>query len=485
MNMELAAQAAYAKALVIAQKISAEMSSSPAHEPVYTPSTPAAPIKPIVTEGSTKHARKVYVGGLPANHEGLNETAIQNFFNEQLGMLLPVKEPGDPVLSVYLGPARKYAFLELRSIPEATFTTKLDGMSYLGVQLKLRRPQDYNREMALAQAKVEAEENEAPGTLLYRYELNQGDDSAKDGGTAASLGIISTTVADGPNKVFIGGVPHHMTEHEIKHVLSQYGALKSFHLVKDKETQRSKGFAFCEWRDPEVTDVATAAINGISFGDRVLTCRRANPTKAATAQVDNGAAGNMLENKQSPKGDNAPLAITNGLSINTGEQQLPRYGLSGVLGHEAATGYVGGHLPSIGKYRNPTNHVAIAAADPIDFVSLDLFDEDVKPGSGQVGSASALDSSLYSLLTASHNDLHSYKMEYSNAMTILTSENLERRLGAPSRVVECRNAFHNKQNVEQITAIIKQAVEIVISNEIRSCEPGTGNNLIVSHRAMT
>ena len=56
-------------------------------------------------------------------------------------------EPGDVILSVYLGPAKKYAFLEHRSIPEATFTTTLDGISYMGVQLKLRRPQDYNPEV--------------------------------------------------------------------------------------------------------------------------------------------------------------------------------------------------------------------------------------------------------------------------------------------------------------------------------------------------
>ena len=42
----------------------------------------------------------------------------------------------------------------------------------------------------------------------------------------------------------------------MKELLSSYGALKSFNLIKDPQTGVSKGYAFCEFMDPELTDIA-------------------------------------------------------------------------------------------------------------------------------------------------------------------------------------------------------------------------------------
>jgi splicing factor U2AF subunit len=53
----------------------------------------------------------------------------------------------------------------------------------------------------------------------------------------AALGIVGTTVAEGPGKVFVGGLPYHLTEEEIKELLGAFGPLRSFHLVKDTGEQ--------------------------------------------------------------------------------------------------------------------------------------------------------------------------------------------------------------------------------------------------------
>lgn len=63
----------------------------------------------------------------------------------------------------------------------------------------------------------------------------------------AALGIISTKVEDGPNKIFVGGLPKEFSEEQIKNLLQRYGQLKSFHLVKDNKIDASRGFAFCEY----------------------------------------------------------------------------------------------------------------------------------------------------------------------------------------------------------------------------------------------
>jgi len=213
---------------------------------------------------STKHARKIYVGNLPLD---VTEFSIMHFFNETLNSLLPSKPPGNVVIGCYLNIQRRFAFIEHRSIEEANFTLSLDGISYAGLALKLRRPQDYNATLADAQLRMEMQ---AKGGLSSVAGARAPSIPSGDL-VAGALGIISTTVEDGPNKVFIGGLPHHMGEPEVKQMLAAFGSLKSFHLVK------SKGFAFCEWRDPNVTDLACHALNNMRIGERVLNVRRAVP----------------------------------------------------------------------------------------------------------------------------------------------------------------------------------------------------------------
>lgn len=41
---------------------------------------------------------------------------------------------------------------------------------------------------------------------------------------------------------------------KVKELLSSFGQLRSFNLVMDTGTGLSKGFAFCEYLDPNITD---------------------------------------------------------------------------------------------------------------------------------------------------------------------------------------------------------------------------------------
>lgn len=41
---------------------------------------------------------------------------------------------------------------------------------------------------------------------------------------------------------------------QVKELLTSFGALKAFNLVKDSATGLSKGYAFAEYADPSVTD---------------------------------------------------------------------------------------------------------------------------------------------------------------------------------------------------------------------------------------
>ena len=67
-------------------------------------------------------------------------------------------------------------------------------------------------------------------------------------------GVVSTVVADSPNKIFIGGLPNYLNEDQVKELLMSFGQLRAFNLVKDSATGLSKGYAFCEYVDVSITD---------------------------------------------------------------------------------------------------------------------------------------------------------------------------------------------------------------------------------------
>jgi splicing factor U2AF 65 kDa subunit len=103
------------------------------------------------------------------------------------------------------------------------------------------------------------------------------------------IGIISPTVLDGPNKIFIGGLHYYYTEPQVLELLRAFGKVKAFHLVKnDPESNTSKGYCFVEYVDPAVTLGAVQGLNGMDIGDgKSLTARVAGGA-GASSNVSSG-----------------------------------------------------------------------------------------------------------------------------------------------------------------------------------------------------
>ncbi len=79
------------------------------------------------------------------------------------------------------------------------------------------------------------------------------------------------------NKLFVGGLPFSVTDDELSALFAEYGTVTSATVIKDKFTDRSKGFGFVEMSsDAE----AQAAINGLhdrEVGGRKITVNVARP----------------------------------------------------------------------------------------------------------------------------------------------------------------------------------------------------------------
>ncbi|EPR59685.1 RNA recognition motif-containing protein [Toxoplasma gondii RUB] len=288
----------------------------------------------------SRHARKVYVGNLPVP---VTQAEVQQYFNELLTTLLPKKVPGDTIVHVYVNPSRRFAFLEHRSIEEANFTLGLDGVSWRNCALSLRRPQDYNPTLAEQQYR---EERARLGSMTG-FAVPPPSQAATPASPAESsliagaLGIVSTTVPDSPHKIFIGGLPHSITEQGCKQLLEAFGQLRALHVVKDQQRGDCKGFAFCEYLDPNVTDVAVAGLNNMRIADRVLQVRRAMPHGQMKAGADGSAAGSPAPAAPSIVGEvgerlpakSATITLSKVIAIHN---MLPPLPLVPVLLREAA-----------------------------------------------------------------------------------------------------------------------------------------------------
>ncbi|CDP12447.1 unnamed protein product [Coffea canephora] len=220
----------------------------------------ALPVMPVhaMTQQATRHARRIYVGGLPPT---ANEQSIATFFSHVMSAIGGnTAGPGDAVVNVYINHEKKFAFVEMRSVEEASNAMALDGIIFEGAPVKVKRPTDYNPSLAATLGPSQPN----PNLNLHAVGL-----------TTGSAGGL-----DGPDRIFVGGVPYYFTEGQIRELLESFGPLRGFDLVKDRETGNSKGYAFCVYQDLSVTDIACAALNGIKMGDKTLTVKRANQSTA-------------------------------------------------------------------------------------------------------------------------------------------------------------------------------------------------------------
>jgi len=228
--------------------------------PTYQQNTNAAAATPVVGSNVVMQSRRLYVGNIPF---GVSENAMMEFFNQQMHLTGLAQSEGSPVIAVQINLDKNFAFLEFRSIDETTAAMAFDGIVFQGQSLKIRRPRDYQAMPGLTDQSI----------------------------ASAVPGVVSTVVSDSPFKIFIGGLPNYLNDDQVKELLTAFGPLKAFNLVKDSVTATSRGYAFCEYLDPLITDQAIQGLNGMQLGDKKLIVQLASigakntPTTVTTTSI--------------------------------------------------------------------------------------------------------------------------------------------------------------------------------------------------------
>ena len=79
------------------------------------------------------------------------------------------------------------------------------------------------------------------------------------------------------SKLYVGNLPYTATEDELSALFSQAGTVTSVAIIKDRETGRSKGFAFIEMSNSDEAQKAISVLNGRDMGGRDLRVSIARP----------------------------------------------------------------------------------------------------------------------------------------------------------------------------------------------------------------
>ena len=78
-------------------------------------------------------------------------------------------------------------------------------------------------------------------------------------------------------KLYVGNLPYSASEESLAAHFAQCGEVRSCKIIIDRDTGRSKGFAFVEMASPEEAANAIAKLSGASFEGRGLNVSEARP----------------------------------------------------------------------------------------------------------------------------------------------------------------------------------------------------------------
>lgn len=78
-------------------------------------------------------------------------------------------------------------------------------------------------------------------------------------------------------KLYVGNLAFETTENDLQDLFEQHGQVGEVHLMMDRMTGKSRGFAFVTMNDDEQAKSAMSATNGTELNGRALNVNEARP----------------------------------------------------------------------------------------------------------------------------------------------------------------------------------------------------------------
>jgi cold-inducible RNA-binding protein len=104
--------------------------------------------------------------------------------------------------------------------------------------------------------------------------------------------------------IFVGNLPYGATEEGLRDLFGPFGEVQQVRIMTDRDTGRSRGFAFVEMAQDDDAEKAIAALNGKDFGGRPLTINEARPRPERSS--GGGEGGKRRGGRENYRGSRSP-----------------------------------------------------------------------------------------------------------------------------------------------------------------------------------
>lgn len=91
-------------------------------------------------------------------------------------------------------------------------------------------------------------------------------------------------------KIYVGNLSYDMDDQALSNLFSEFGTVESARIITDRDSGRSKGFAFVEMSSDSEASAAIESLNGTEQSGRALNVSEAKP-QAPRNNNRNGGGG--------------------------------------------------------------------------------------------------------------------------------------------------------------------------------------------------
>ncbi len=107
-------------------------------------------------------------------------------------------------------------------------------------------------------------------------------------------------------KLFVAGLPYDLYDDELVEIFEKFGPITSAKVALDKETGKSRGFAFVEMQNEQDGKDAIEHLNDISLGKKPLVVKQADERSSGGSGGGNSFGGNRggYNNNRDNRGNN-------------------------------------------------------------------------------------------------------------------------------------------------------------------------------------
>ncbi|HSP42511.1 MAG TPA: RNA-binding protein, partial [Luteolibacter sp.] len=91
--------------------------------------------------------------------------------------------------------------------------------------------------------------------------------------------------------IYVGNLPYSATEEDVTGLFAAHGPVERVKIITDRETGRSKGFAFVTLGDQSQLNAAIEALNGYDYQGRALRVNASEPKEFKPRSFGGGGGG--------------------------------------------------------------------------------------------------------------------------------------------------------------------------------------------------